>query len=45
MKLKAKVQAEQLKAIEEERRLAYVAITRAKEELFISSPAFYRGKK
>ncbi|MBS4209353.1 UvrD-helicase domain-containing protein [Bacillus sp. FJAT-50079] len=45
VKLKAKVQAEQLKAIEEERRLAYVAITRAKEELFISSPAFYRGKK
>lgn len=32
-------------AIEEERRLTYVAITRAQEELFISSPAFYRGKK
>jgi DNA helicase-2/ATP-dependent DNA helicase PcrA len=36
---------EQLKLLEEERRLAYVAITRAKEELYISSPAFYRGKK
>jgi DNA helicase II / ATP-dependent DNA helicase PcrA len=32
-------------ALEEERRLAYVAITRAKEELFISSPSQYRGKK
>lgn len=32
------------KAIEEERRLAYVAITRAKEELYIGSPAQYRGK-
>ncbi|GGO00786.1 UvrD-helicase domain-containing protein [Saccharibacillus kuerlensis] len=32
-------------ALEEERRLAYVAVTRAKEELFISSPAFQRGKK
>ncbi len=32
-------------AIEEERRLAYVAITRAQEELYISSPAYYRGKK
>lgn len=32
-------------AMEEERRLAYVAITRAMEELYISSPAFYRGKK
>ncbi|WP_068613445.1 ATP-dependent helicase, partial [Paenibacillus tuaregi] len=32
-------------ALEEERRLAYVAITRAKEELIISSPAKYRGKK
>ncbi|ULL19241.1 DNA helicase UvrD [Paenibacillus sp. H1-7] len=32
-------------ALEEERRLAYVAITRAKEELIISSPAYYRGKK
>ncbi|MFC4776854.1 UvrD-helicase domain-containing protein [Paenibacillus sp. GCM10023252] len=34
-----------LAALEEERRLAYVAITRAKEELYISSPAYYRGKK
>ncbi|OCT15852.1 DNA helicase UvrD [Paenibacillus pectinilyticus] len=32
-------------ALEEERRLAYVAVTRAKGELLISSPAFYRGKK
>jgi DNA helicase-2/ATP-dependent DNA helicase PcrA len=32
-------------AIEEERRLAYVAITRAREELIISSPSQYRGKK
>ncbi|ANE46357.1 ATP-dependent DNA helicase UvrD [Paenibacillus swuensis] len=32
-------------ALEEERRLAYVAITRAKEQLYIASPAWYRGKK
>jgi DNA helicase-2/ATP-dependent DNA helicase PcrA len=32
-------------ALEEERRLAYVAITRAKDELIISSPANYRGKE
>ncbi|WNF06444.1 UvrD-helicase domain-containing protein [Brevibacillus borstelensis] len=32
-------------ALEEERRLAYVAVTRAQEELFISSPMYYRGKK
>jgi DNA helicase II / ATP-dependent DNA helicase PcrA len=31
-------------ALEEERRLAYVAITRAKEKLFISSPAYYQGE-
>ncbi|WP_458412999.1 UvrD-helicase domain-containing protein [Schinkia sp. CFF1] len=31
-------------AVEEERRLAYVAVTRAKEELYISSPASYRGE-
>nr|WP_224725639.1 UvrD-helicase domain-containing protein [Paenibacillus vietnamensis] len=31
-------------ALEEERRLAYVAVTRAQEELYISSPASYRGK-
>jgi len=34
-----------LEALEEERRLLYVAITRAKEELYISSPQFFRGKK
>ncbi|MEW9701139.1 UvrD-helicase domain-containing protein [Paenibacillus sp. SI8] len=32
-------------ALEEERRLAYVAVTRAKAELLISSPAYFRGKK
>ncbi len=32
-------------ALEEERRLAYVAVTRAREELCVSSPARYRGKK
>lgn len=32
-------------ALEEERRLAYVAVTRAREELYISSPAIHRGKK
>jgi DNA helicase-2/ATP-dependent DNA helicase PcrA len=32
-------------ALEEERRLAYVGITRAKEDLYILSPAYYRGKK
>ncbi len=32
-------------ALEEERRLAYVAVTRAREELLISSPSLYRGKK
>ncbi|MBD0384023.1 UvrD-helicase domain-containing protein [Paenibacillus sedimenti] len=32
-------------ALEEERRLAYVAVTRAKAELLISSPLFFRGKK
>ncbi|MCA1056031.1 UvrD-helicase domain-containing protein [Rossellomorea aquimaris] len=31
-------------ALEEERRLAYVAITRAKERLFISSPSYYQGE-
>ncbi|WP_079913705.1 UvrD-helicase domain-containing protein [Paenibacillus sp. 32352] len=39
------IQEEALAALEEERRLAYVAITRAKEELIVSSPAYYRGKK
>lgn len=34
-----------LKAVEEERRLAYVAVTRAMEELYVSSPAYFRGKK
>jgi DNA helicase-2/ATP-dependent DNA helicase PcrA len=32
-------------ALEEERRLAYVGITRAKEDLYVFSPAYYRGKK
>ncbi len=32
-------------ALEEERRLAYVAVTRAMTSLYISSPVFYRGKK
>lgn len=32
-------------AIEEERRLMYVAVSRAQEELYISSPAEYRGEK
>ncbi|WP_442603428.1 UvrD-helicase domain-containing protein [Paenibacillus sp. KN14-4R] len=30
-------------AIEEERRLAYVAVTRAMQEVYISSPSYYRG--
>ncbi|MFB5663872.1 UvrD-helicase domain-containing protein [Alteribacillus sp. HJP-4] len=33
------------KALEEERRIAYVAATRAKECLYLSSPSFYRGRK
>lgn len=37
----AKLQA----ALEEERRLAYVAVTRAQEELIVSSPALHRGKR
>lgn len=32
-------------AIEGERRLAYVAVTRAEEELYISSPSEYKGQK
>lgn len=32
-------------ALEEERRLAYVAVTRAREELIVSSPALLRGRK
>jgi DNA helicase II / ATP-dependent DNA helicase PcrA len=32
-------------AIEEERRLLYVAVTRARERLYVSSPAFYHGQK
>ena len=32
-------------SLEEERRLAYVAITRAKQELYVSSPMYHRGKK
>ncbi len=37
--------AAELAELEEERRLAYVAVTRAREELFISSPARHHGKK
>ncbi|WCK52785.1 UvrD-helicase domain-containing protein [Aneurinibacillus sp. Ricciae_BoGa-3] len=33
-----------LEAMEEERRLAYVAVTRAKKMLYISTPAYFRGK-
>ncbi|AHV95193.1 UvrD-helicase domain-containing protein [Paenibacillus sabinae] len=36
---------EALALLEEERRLAYVAVTRAKEELLVSSPALHRGRK
>ncbi len=32
-------------ALEEERRLAYVAVTRAQKELYLSSPRYYRGKE
>lgn len=32
-------------ALEEERRLLYVAVTRARERLYVSSPAFYHGQK
>ncbi|MCM3749612.1 ATP-dependent helicase [Paenibacillus pasadenensis] len=32
-------------ALEEERRLVYVAVTRAREELLISSPGLWRGRK
>lgn len=32
-------------ALEEERRLMYVAVTRARERLYVSSPAFYHGQK
>lgn len=38
------IHLDQAQLLEEERRLAYVAITRAKEQLYISSPSFYRGK-
>ncbi|MFD1884609.1 ATP-dependent helicase [Paenibacillus wenxiniae] len=31
-------------ALEEERRIAYVAVTRAKHELYVSSPAMHHGK-
>lgn len=34
-----------MQALEEERRLAYVAVTRAREELVVSSPSLCRGKK
>ncbi|WP_106769153.1 UvrD-helicase domain-containing protein [Paenibacillus faecalis] len=41
----ASKQEKGIHALEEERRLAYVAVTRAKDELIISSPAYYRGRK
>jgi DNA helicase II / ATP-dependent DNA helicase PcrA len=44
-KIQQDVQNKDVLAIEEERRLMYVAITRAKEALYISSPAFYQGEK
>jgi DNA helicase II / ATP-dependent DNA helicase PcrA len=34
---------ETLEAVEEERRLFYVAITRAKDELYLSYPTYWRG--
>jgi len=44
-KPKAEPSEDKAAALEEERRLAYVAITRAREELILSSPAYFRGKK
>lgn len=43
-KMVSLIQQDAIRALEEERRLAYVAITRAKEQLYISSPSSYRGK-
>ncbi|EFM10416.1 UvrD/REP helicase [Paenibacillus curdlanolyticus YK9] len=40
-----KAAREKEEAIEEERRLLYVAVTRARERLYVSSPAFYHGQK
>ncbi|WP_286884456.1 ATP-dependent helicase [Aneurinibacillus sp. UBA3580] len=42
--LHKKSEEKQDEALEEERRLAYVAITRAMRELYISSPQYFRGK-
>jgi DNA helicase II / ATP-dependent DNA helicase PcrA len=46
-KISADMDNYQLKnnALEEERRLAYVSVTRAQEELYLSSPKIYRNKE
>ncbi|MBN6188916.1 ATP-dependent helicase [Aneurinibacillus sp. BA2021] len=42
--LHKKSEEKQDEALEEERRLAYVAVTRAMQELYISTPQYFRGK-
>ncbi|WP_317969553.1 ATP-dependent helicase [Paenibacillus sp. CCS19] len=39
------IERDKEEALEEERRLMYVAVTRARERLYVSSPAFYHGQK
>ncbi|WP_127530853.1 ATP-dependent helicase [Paenibacillus kobensis] len=39
------LEREKEEALEEERRLLYVAVTRARERLYVSSPAFFHGQK